>query len=134
MNQIADIVNQIPLLGMLLFLALACYSVTRLIVTDEFPLFAKPREWLKARYPPSHTTWKKRPPKRVESRALSSGIWAVDEGHWIGDMISCPWCAGWWVSLVGWALFLVSPTWITALAIPFALRAFVGAFALRNGG
>lgn len=134
MNQIADIVNSFPIVFSLIVLAMACYSVTRLIVTDDFPLFEKPREWLKLRFPPSGTTWKKRPPERVQSRALSSGIWAVDQGHWIGDLISCPWCAGWWVSLAATILFFITPTWTIALCIPFALRAFVGGYANKIGG
>lgn len=118
----------------LIILAIGSYSITRLIVTDDFPLFRIPRKWIKDRFPPDDYAMEVRPPSRVKWRRTSNGVYVVEEGHWIGELISCPWCAGWWVSLAVWVSFLFLPTLTLGLLVPFALRALVGGYANRIGG
>jgi hypothetical protein len=121
----------------LIILAIGAYSITRLIVTDDFPLFRNIRNWIKDRFPPDDYVMEKRPPERIPSdhwRRASNGVYIVEKGHWIGELISCPWCAGWWVSLAVWVSFILTPSWTIAILVPFALRAMVGGYANKIGG
>jgi hypothetical protein len=45
----------------------------------------------------------------------------------IAQFISCFWCAGFWISVGIWALWLWQPEWTTGLSVPLALSAAVGA-------
>lgn len=119
----------------LIILAIGSYSITRLVVTDDFALFRIPRNWIKDRFPPDDYAMESRPPDRIKDwRRTSNGLYVVQKGHWLGELISCPWCAGWWVSLAVWAAFLLAPTLTLGILIPFALRALVGGYANRIGG
>lgn len=118
----------------LLILSFGSYSITRLIVTDDFALFSVPRNWIKKHFPPEDWAMDTKPPDRVQYRRVSNGVYVVTKGHWLGELISCPWCAGFWVSLALWIFFLIWPTLIIGLLVPFALRAFVGGYANRIGG
>ena len=40
--------------------------------------------------------------------------------------ISCPWCAGAWITLAWWAAWLAWPHGAVVVAVPFALSAAVG--------
>lgn len=117
----------------LILLAFTSYSVTRLVVTDDFPPVVAIRNWLFHRFPHDDYTSDVRP-VRGEPRRVSNGVWVVTQGHWIGNLISCPWCFGFWASVAVFAAFLFLPYWLFALgAYPFALRAFVGGYASRIG-
>lgn len=121
----------------LIILAIGSYSITRLVVTDTFPLFQNIRDWIKDRFPPDDHVMDRRPPDRIPVehwRRASNNVFVVTKGHWIGELISCPWCAGWWVSLAVWVAFVLTPFWTIALLTPFALRAMVGGYANRVGG
>jgi hypothetical protein len=63
---------------LLLILGLACWRLTRLVTADDFPLIAKPREWVIG-----------------EDGTAHEGRWY----HWFGELISCYWCASGWISL-----------------------------------
>lgn len=108
---------------------LACFRLTRLVVTDDFPLVAVPRRWIIG--DPYHTydheagEWQ--PERRHEGRWF----------YWFGELISCPWCASGWVALaeiIGLALFtdrhapLVDwgLTWIAVWAIGSTMAAKIG--------
>lgn len=49
-------------------------------------------------------------------------------GMWLSDLVSCPWCIGWWASLalaaLGWIVGLF--TWQEAIPIAFAASAVCG--------
>lgn len=76
-------------LVLLIFTGLSTYRLTRLVVEDDFPPIAVPRRWItgeaywvedeqKWHYPHEQASWPR---------------------HWLGDLITCPWCAGGWISL-----------------------------------
>jgi hypothetical protein len=69
--------------------------------------------------------WKKLPDNRH---------YVVLKGHWFGDLIDCPWCAGFWVSSGVWAAYLVHPYVALGFLMPLSFRAFVGAYANKLGG
>lgn len=87
-------------LVLLIICGLATFRITRLITTDDFPPIARPRNWItgepywvdsesKWHYPHETASWPR---------------------HWFGDLITCPWCAGGWVSLgIILALALFTP-------------------------
>lgn len=60
---------------LLALLVLATFRITWLITTDEFPPVRHPRERLVHRT--DGTRW-----------------------EWLGDLVSCAWCASGWVSLI----------------------------------
>jgi hypothetical protein len=63
---------------LLLTLGLACWRLTHLVTADEFPLIARPREWVVGTDGTKH-----------------EGRWF----YWFGELISCYWCASGWISL-----------------------------------
>lgn len=135
-NQTIDLILASPF-ATLLVLVFVCYSITRLIVTDDFWIFSKPREWIKENFPPEDYVYHgKRPPHRNENqykRLPNNRDFVVTEGHWLGELISCPWCSGFWISLGVWIGFLAEPEWVIVGAIPLALRAAVGWIAVTVG-
>lgn len=118
----------------LILLLLGCYSITRLVVTDTFPLFANPREWLWKRFPPTDRVTEVKPPRGVWKKLPDNKHYVVIKGHWLGDLTDCPWCAGFWVSLSVWTAYAWLPLLTLAILIPFAFRAFVGGYANKVGG
>ena len=44
--------------------------------------------------------------------------------HW-SAFITCPWCLGFWLSLLAWVAWLIFPTETVFLAVPWALSAAV---------
>lgn len=115
-------------------LLLGVYSITRLIVTDTFPLFAKPRDWIKKRFPPSEFLMETKPPRGTWKKLPDNKHYLVIKGHWFGDLIDCPWCAGFWVSLSVWSAYFFLPLLTLALLVPLSFRAFVGGYANKVGG
>ncbi len=45
------------------------------------------------------------------------------------EFVTCPWCAGFWVSLAWWVGWQVWPHWTLVAAVPFAVSAVVGLIA-----
>jgi hypothetical protein len=117
----------------LFVLTVGSYSITRLLVTDSFPLFERPRQWLFKNYPPEGFASQSKPPRGVW-RKTSNNIYVVDEGHWLGELLSCPWCAGWWVSLAVYIGFVFAPAVTVFILVPFTMRAIVGGYANKIGG
>lgn len=107
-----------------IILALAVYSITRLLYKDSFPPIEKARNWFFDRFPHDGYSTLKRP-VRGQWITMGSG-YHVNIGVWQGELLSCPWCLGWWVSLVGSVLFLFWPLPVIALCVPFALRVIPG--------
>jgi len=105
-------------------LALGIYSITRLITTDSFPPIEKLRNWFFDRFPHDGYSTKVRPPRG--QWVVVGATYHVNIGVWQGELVSCPWCMGWWVSLITCILFVLSPTIVLAALTPFALRVIPG--------
>ncbi len=45
------------------------------------------------------------------------------------DLVECPWCLGFWITVGWWVAWLVWPHAAVVAAVPFALSATVGAVA-----
>lgn len=109
----------------LLILALAIYSVTRLITKDS--IIDRQREWFYNRFPHEGFTTKIRPnPKRCTFIATGDHYY-VTVGHKLGELVHCPWCMGFWVSLAACLLFWAWPVGTTFVLVPLALRVIPGA-------
>lgn len=107
----------------LLILALAIYSITRLITTDS--IINRQRDWFYDRFP--HEGYQsKRKPKRGTSTIISGGIYYVTKGHKLGELVHCPWCMGFWVSAAAFAAFVAWPIGTTFVLVPLALRVIPG--------
>lgn len=110
----------------LLIVALAIFSITRLITTDSFPPVEKARLWLFQRFPPEGYTTLIRPNDKRCRFQLQGRYYVVTEGHWLGELLSCPWCSGMWVSLGVSLAFWAWPIVTTAVLVPIALRVVPG--------
>lgn len=114
--------------SLLVIVLLGVFSITRLITTDTFPIFEKTRMWLLNRFPPDGWRTKRRPTNKNVRFVYqaSNGYYDITKGHWFGELIQCPWCAGFWVSVFA-TLFLlwVPKTGILILSV-FAYRAAAG--------
>lgn len=44
-------------------------------------------------------------------------------------LITCPWCLGFWLSVLTWLAWLITPGWTVGLALPWALSAAVAMIA-----
>lgn len=132
-DQINEYLVHFPAWIQIMILLLGAYSITRLIVTDTFPVFEKSRNWIFERFPHDGYATKKKP-TRGKTHMISNGVWVVDEGHWLGNLISCPWCSGWWVGVGVFVASVVAWSWTVFVLFPFAIRAFVGGFANKIGG
>lgn len=105
----------LPLL--LLLDVLAAYRLTRLVVADTFPPVAALRD----RIVTKHTTIKPAP-------APQTGH--VEEPDAWAELVQCPWCCGFWCSLIvaaaHWCAFgLPAPAFVVP-ALALALSAAVG--------
>lgn len=81
---------------LLIMLALGCFRLTRLIVKDDFP----PILWLR---------W-----KIIDARPDHVNKNQEQVHWWLGELVSCHWCASGWVSLG-----LVGSVWlIDGLPLP----------------
>ena len=97
-------------------LALAVYRLFRLVAEDT--ILDGPRAWLLG-VPGWLPTGSETPPPGYREE--------------LAVFVTCPWCVGFWMSLAAWSLWLVTPGWTVALAVPWALSAAVGLVASRLG-
>lgn len=114
-------------LVLLTFLGLAAFRLTRLVVEDDFPPVRVPREKITG-----ERHWDE--DERVWRWDHEEASWPR---HWLGDLVSCPWCASGWVSLaLVLAVALLTPRdaplvdwfllWIASWAVGSVLAAKVG--------
>lgn len=77
---------------------LAAYRLTRMVTTDT--IFDRPRIWVFRRFPP---------PGSWQTVGKAGGFLEQPRPpHWLGKLLSCSWCAGFWVA---GALVLAEDHW-----------------------
>ena len=103
-------------------LALAVFRVSRLIVDDT--IFDTPRLWLLTRYPASDTIFTDYRDDLLWVENV--GGWMTLKPHIIGELISCMWCTGFWVAVIGVVVWSQWPGVAWWVALPFALSAVTG--------
>lgn len=101
-------------------LALGTYRIVRLIGWDDWPYAVRLRHWLGGR----------------NERNKGEKVFANDErGTYmhptVAKFISCPWCVGFWLSVIVYLAWRFAPTETLYALAPFALSAAVGLIA-RN--
>lgn len=79
-------------------LSLASFRVTRFVIKDF--LFDSVRQWIWNRFPPESTK--------------------------IGYWFTCPWCVGFWASLVFYFCYTIIPLYTMQVACVLSLSAVVG--------
>jgi hypothetical protein len=89
-----------------IILALAAYRLTRLAGWDTFPLAQAAR--------------------RVFVGVADIGDPQKPKRLWAYDLIICPFCLGWWISLLVYSAWLTAPTVTMYGSLPLALSAVVG--------
>lgn len=97
----------IPSAWQLVLLALAVYRIWRILGLDDMPGLVAMRNWL-------------------AGASELGGVWTFRR-RWVADLISCPWCLGWWLSLAAAGCWFLDARVTLLAAIPFALAAIVGA-------
>lgn len=92
----------------LVLLAVASYRLWRLLAEDD--IVDRPRRWL-----------------------LGLGDWKVGQPapesyrEKLADLLTCPWCLGFWIAVGWWGAWLLEPEWAVFAAVPWALSAGVAA-------
>jgi hypothetical protein len=58
--------------------------------------------------------------------------WLSDNGQrdYVELFLTCPWCAGFWISLGVWVAWLGLDDWAVMVAVPFAISALVGSLTM----
>lgn len=47
------------------------------------------------------------------------------------EFITCPWCAGFWITVIWWLAWIAFPHWSLIVATPLALNAVMALIAAR---
>lgn len=98
--------SHVPSVWEFALLGAASYRLWRLLAEDT--ILDRPRRW-----------------------ALRLGSWQegdrAPEGYRAkaGEWLACPWCAGWWIALAWWGLWLAWEHGAVVAAVPFALSVVV---------
>lgn len=98
----------------LVVLMLGAFRLTRIIGWDTMAALVHVREWVTGR--------------RLEDDG-SVTVLNPSRPEWLDQLLSCPWCLGWWVSLATAFAWWWVPTVTLAVALPLALSAAVGLIA-----
>lgn len=104
-------------------LALGAYGWWRLIAFDS--LLDKWRFKFFLRWPHEGFVGHQTRPSRGAS-VYSGGVWYTTKGTWLGELVHCPWCLGWWIAVAQFGVFLLAPEFMLALAFAHACRAVAG--------
>lgn len=121
---------------------LATYRLTRLIVRDDFPPIKKLRDWMLRRWPAADVEYATADiddgyvrGTRTAVRALrienEQYVYGPEHPSWIGDLITCPWCAGMYAA-AGVVAMHEFVFWWPWLALVLALSAVAGLLSLRD--
>lgn len=111
----------------LLIVALGIYSITRLISIDS--IIDRQRDWFYLRFPREGQTIKIGSPFPGRGRCqfiVTGDQYYVTVGHKLGELVSCPWCMGFWVSLAVFGAFILWPVGTTFFLVPMGLRVIPG--------
>lgn len=95
-------------------LVLGAVSITRLIVSDTFPPVAKLRQRFLSRFPFAGYVSNKPFPAKYQQMMTSNRSYVAQQDSWLGALIHCPYCIGFWVSLavvVAWAAWPTVALW-----------------------
>lgn len=124
--KITELLTYLSNPALLVLILLGVFSITRLITTDSFPPIEKLRLWIFDRFPPDGYRTRRRPTSKKVRWVVQGDWYDVTVGHYIGELIHCPWCAGWWVSLAATIALVYLPLTTILVLTPFALRGAVG--------
>jgi hypothetical protein len=113
----------------LVILVLASARLTRLVVTDT--LLQTPREWWLRRWPAEDTVFGD---SEVTGNRLRTGVevfreadgWYPVSPSMLGALITCVWCAGFWVAVLVWTAYQFYPEATVLVAAPFAFSYVIG--------
>lgn len=94
-----------------LLLAAAVYRIWRLFSEDT--ILDRPRKWVLG-LPPSFDADAEDPTSYPNYR------------EHLATFLTCPWCMGFWMSVLAWTAWLITPVGAVAAAVPWALSAAVG--------
>lgn len=97
-----------------LVLVLAAFRVTRLIGWDDLPPIEKLRAKLTGAYVYQDSTMSRDTQMIRYKRPL------------LAHFIACPYCLGFWISLLAYGLWLAYPRQMLYVAVPFAISGAVG--------
>lgn len=110
-----------PFAAIVLFLG--AYGWWRLVARDS--LFESARFRLFLEYPHEGFVGQQKRPKRGTS-VYSGGVWYCTKGTFLGELIYCPFCLGWWIALAQFGVFLLAPELVLGLALAQASRIAAG--------
>lgn len=110
-----------------LILSLAAFRISRLIIEDTI---ADPaRSWLLSRFPGKDVEYDPGDKVTGGTFQLAGKLYAsypTRVGDWLAKLISCYWCAGFWVSLIIALAYWLWPTQTVWFALPWAIAAVAG--------
>ena len=96
----------------MLILLLGTISITRLAVSDTFPPILRVRNWVLQRFPfAGHVS---ETPFEGRKNIQTGSAYVSQENTWIGALLHCPYCIGFWVSAAvtgAWVLFPTVTLW-----------------------
>jgi hypothetical protein len=51
----------------------------------------------------------------------------------LAEFLVCAWCLGFWIAVIAWALWQISPTWTLVFAAPLAISSVIALIAEAAG-
>lgn len=100
-------------------LALAAFRATRLLGWDDLLPIARARKWALG-----ESVHARSRPAGADDVYIYSYRWPV-----LAELVHCPFCLGFWVSLVTYLAWVFEPRWTLYACVPLALSAAVGLLA-----
>jgi hypothetical protein len=123
----------------LVVLTLAAARLTRLVTLDG--ITAPIRRFIDYRWPGEDTTFADSEVQINGTDTLGNTIgylhktrvdvfksgdaWYATKPRWAGNLISCPWCIGFWIAVAVWASYWFYDD-IVIFAVPFAISEVIG--------
>ncbi len=103
-------------------LALGVYRIARFLGWDDFPPIVRVRDWVTgARVITTGT--------HAARTGLSADVVTHDIEYrrvWLMQLLSCPYCIGFWISLATYIAWVFEPKWTLYIVAAPALSATVG--------